>query len=230
MYCYGATTFFMSMLAGLEGVRSIICSQIATDIVVPTTTALKTGLHLPAFLELLGVDSLTADPADDRGFLLTDLYHKALDINALANAQGQCLNDSCHRITFMYASLYRHDRLNHLLHSNLDELFAEANIETLTHLATMCRAGKLVDSDGNDSYLPYLERLNLPILFISGEDNECYLPESIKRTYDRLCQRFGDSQYQRHVIPAYAHIDCIFGDKADIDVYPLILAHLLQTA
>ncbi|WP_297809428.1 GMC family oxidoreductase N-terminal domain-containing protein [uncultured Methylophaga sp.] len=230
VHCYGATTFIMSMLAGLEGVRSIVCSQIATDIVVPTTTALKTGLHLPSFLERLGVDSLTADPPDDGGSLLTDLYHKALDINALANAQGQCHNDSCHRITFMYASLYRHDQLNHLLHSNLDELFAEANIETLAHLATMCRAGKLVDSDGNDSYLPHLERLNLPILFISGEDNECYLPESTKRTYNRLCQRFGNSQYQRHVIPAYAHIDCIFGDKADIDVYPLILAHLLQTA
>lgn len=230
VHCYGATTFFMSMLAGLEGVRSIVCSQIATDIVVPATTTLKTGLHLPSFLERLGVDSLTASVPDNGGSVLTELYHKALDMNALATAQGQCNNDSCHRITFMYASLYRHDRLNNLLHSNLDELFAEANIETLTHLAAMCRAGKLVDKDGNDVYLPQLDRLNLPILFISGEDNECYLPESTRRTYDRLCQRFGDSQYRREVITGYAHIDCIFGDKADVDVFPLILDHLQQTA
>ena len=28
-HCYGATTFFMAMLAGLQGVRSAVCSQIA---------------------------------------------------------------------------------------------------------------------------------------------------------------------------------------------------------
>ena len=230
VHCYGATTFFMAMLAGLEGVRSIVCSQIATDIVIPTATAVKTGLHLPSFLEFLGVDSLTARLPADGGSIFTRLYDKALDLNAMVEAQGRCNNETCHRITFMYASLYRHNRLNDLLHSNLDELFAEANIETLEHLAVMCRAGKLVDVDGNDVYLPHLERLKVPILFISGEDNECYLPESTKRTYDKLCQRFGSEQYRRVAIPGYAHIDCIFGYRADVDVFPLMLSHLEQTA
>ena len=34
-HCFGATTFTMAMLAGLEGVRSAVISQISTDYVVP---------------------------------------------------------------------------------------------------------------------------------------------------------------------------------------------------
>lgn len=230
VHCYGAVTFFMSMLAGLAGIRSVVCSQIATDMVLPTATAIKTGLHLPSFLDLLGVDSLSAKLPEDGGSLLTKLYDKALGVYALAEAQGKCNNESCHRITFMYAPLYRHDRLNDLLHNNLEELFAEANITTFEHLAAMCRAGKVVDVEGNDTYLPHLDRLNLPILFISGQDNECYLPKSTEITYGKLCQQFGEQNYDRAEIPGYAHIDCIFGEHADVDVFPKMLEHLEKTA
>ena len=228
MHCYGGTTFFMSMLAGLEGIRSIVCSQIATHAVIPKATQLKTGLHLPSFLGKLGVDSLTADVNDNN--LFENLYDKALGIYAMAEAQGQCSNPTCHRITFMYASLYRHDQLTHLLHDNLDELFGEANMKTFQHLAEICRKGFLVDFDGNDVYLGNLSNLDLPILFISGEDNECYLPESTAITYDLLKQNFNADQYDRKVIKEYGHIDCMFGKNANKDVYPFILEHLEKTA
>jgi len=228
VHCYGATTFFMSMLAGLQGIRSIACSQIATNIVVPVATEIKTGLHMGAFLDLLGIDSLTAR-VPRNGSVLTHLYNKAVGLNAMKQAQGRCNNPSCHRITFMYASLYKHDRLNDLLHANLDELFAEANTRTLEHLALMCRKGRLVDARGGDVYLPHLDRLQLPILFISGEENECYLPESTRLTHELLARRFGADRYSRRVIPGYGHIDCIFGDRADRDVYPAILEHLDKT-
>lgn len=226
VHCYGGTTFFMSMLAGLQGVRSIVCSQIATNLVVPAATQVKTGLHIPEFLDKLGIESLTARIPQDGGSPLTHLYDKALSLYALAEAQGTCSNENCHRITFMYASLYRHNNLNERLHENLDELFAEANMETFEHLAEMCRQGKLVSADGDNIYLPHMDRLNLPILFISGADNECYLPESTWLTWNVLQQLHDPAQYQREVIPGYGHIDCIFGDRAVDDVYPLILKHL----
>lgn len=230
VHCYGSTTFFMSMLAGLQHVRSIACSQIATNIKVAPVTALKTGLHLPGFLDRLGVESLTARVAADGGSWLDKLYDKALSIYALKEAQGLCNSDTCHRITFMYASLYRHETLNELLHENLDELFAEANIETFEHLALMCRLGEVVNAAGENTYLPHLDRLNLPILFISGAQNICYLPESTEITYNLLRERFDPKQYSREVIPGYGHIDCIFGRNAAVDVYPFILKHLEQTA
>ncbi|MEF3062559.1 GMC oxidoreductase [Ralstonia solanacearum] len=229
VHCYGATTFFMSLLAGLQGVRSVVCSQIATEIVVPPATAIKTGLHLPSVLDKLGVTSLTAYTEAHANWF-ESLYNTALKGYALAEAQGYCNNPVCHRITFMYASLYRHDTLNETLHDNLHELFGVANMRTMEHLARMCRTGHLVGFDGEDLYMPHLDRLKLPILFISGEQNACYLPESTRRTYQQLVDRFGPEQYSRVVIPGYGHIDCMFGKNAAVDVYPSIVAHLDKTA
>ncbi|MCJ8271721.1 MAG: alpha/beta hydrolase, partial [Psychrosphaera sp.] len=229
VHCYGATTFFMSMLAGLRDIRSIVCSQIASNLVIPTSTAIKTGVHLPGFLEKLGIKSMTAYTDDDES-LLGKVYDKAMELNAMSQAQGRCDNPVCHRITFLYSSLYRHETLNDSLHNNLHELFGEANITTLKHLSEICRNRQLVDADGNDVYMGNMQNLDLPICFISGEQNECYLPESTEITYNLLREKFGDSQYSRHVIPDYGHIDCIFGKNAVDDVYPIMLAHLEKTA
>jgi cholesterol oxidase len=198
-------------------------------LIVPTATAIKTGLHMPSVLDTLGVRSLTAE-TDVNSSWMEKLYNKALDGYALLEAQGHCNNPVCHRVTFMYASLYRHDTLNETLHDNLHELFGVANIRTFEHLALMCREGKLLNFEGEDVYMPHMDRLQMPICFISGADNQCYLPESTERTYQRLCELFGPSNYSRHVIEGYGHIDCIFGKNAVADVYPIILAHLEKTA
>ncbi len=229
VHCFGATTFFMSLLAGLKGVRSVVCSQVATDLVVPTATTIKTGLHIPDVLERLGFDNLNAATFKDDGWA-DKLFDKAMTANALIQAQGQCDSPVCHRITFLYASLYRHDTLNQATHEHLHELFGVCNIRTFEHLALLCRKGELVDCRGQDLYMPHLDRLALPILFLSGEANACYLPESTLRTYERLCQRHGTERYSRRVIPGYGHIDCIFGKNAYRDVYPIMLKHLEQTA
>ena len=41
-----------------------------------------------------------------------------------------------------------------------------------------------MSADGEDVYLPHLDRLKMPIRFIHGEKNVCYLPESTQRTYE----------------------------------------------
>lgn len=104
------------------------------------------------------------------------------------------------------------------------------NIAAFEHLSTMVRAEQVVTHEGDDPYLPHLDRLALPIRFIHGAENSCYLPESTKRTYDRLVEAHGEALYSRTVIPEYGHIDCIFGRRAAEDVYPHILEHLEETA
>jgi cholesterol oxidase len=78
--------------------------------------------------------------------------------------------------------------------------------------------------------MPHFERLSMPICFISGADNQCYLPESTLKTYERVCKVHGPERYSRHVVPGYGHIDCMFGKNAVVDVYPIILGHLEKTA
>lgn len=226
VHCWGSTTFFMAMLAGLEGVRSAACSQIATHIVAPTANRIRTGLHLPEFLDLIGVKDLNAYSSTQENWV-EKLYDTALRFYPLGE---QCTNPVCHRITFMYAPLYRHEQLNPATHDAMHEMFGIANIRAFEGLALMTRKGHIVAADGSEAYLPHLDRLAIPITFVHGEQNECFLPESTAMTVKLLSEANGAGLYKRHVIPGYGHIDCIFGKNAVNDVYPFILEHLEATA
>ena len=226
VHCWGSTTFFMAMLAGLQGVRSVVCSQIATHVVAPTATHIKTGLHLPSFLDAVGIHSLTAF-ASAKEDLIEKIYDAALRLYPI-QVRERCQNSTCHRITFMYAPLYDHAQLNEPTHETLYETFGVANMKSFEHLALLTNKGHLLNFSGEDVYLPHLDRLALPITFIHGADNECFEPESTRITYDLLRQTNGTSYYDRHVIPGYGHIDCIFGKNASVDVFPIVLNALDQ--
>lgn len=224
VHCYGATAFFMAMLNGLEGVRSVVSSQVGTHIECPPMARFKSGLHLPAFLEALGVESLTAYAGTNDDWS-SRLYDRFLEVFPDDN-QDKCSSAVCHRISFMYSLLYEHDLLNSSTHDALHEMFGVANVHALEHMALMVRAGALCSADGEDIYLPHLERLSIPMTFIHGAENSCFLPESTAKTMELLARSNGAHLYQRHVVPSYGHIDCIFGKRAVFDVYPLILRHL----
>ncbi len=161
---------------------------------------------------------------------LDRLYNRALAFNPSIAAEERCDNPVCYRVTFLYAPLYEHDQLNNATHAAMHELFGVASIESFEHLTRMVRAGQLVDADGEDVYLPHVERLAIPITYIHGAENETWLPHATERTVAWLSEHNGPDRYRRHVIPHYGHIDCIFGKDAARDVYPLILAHLEETA
>ncbi len=228
VHCYGATVFFMAMLAGLEGVRSAVVSQIGAHIKAASLVRLKSGLYFPDALAALGVKSLTAY-TDAHSDWQNRLFDCALELEPL-ELKERCNNPVCHRITFLYSLLYEHEQLNQLTHDSLHELFGVANVPTFEHLGKMVRAGHVVDAQGKDVYLPHVERLKIPLCFVHGAENACYLPASTAETYAWLCEHNGTSLYRRHVINDFGHIDCIFGKNAAKVTFPLMLAHLEQTA
>ncbi len=226
VHCFGSTTFFMAMLAGLGGVRSAVCSQVATHMKAPILTQIKSGLHLPEVLQKLGVDSLTAY-VDSHANWQDTLFDNMLQLYPI-EFEERCKSSVCHRISFLYGTLYEHDQLNEATHKNLHEMFGVAAIESLAHLALMVRKGLLISAQENDIYLPHLDRLAIPISIIHGAENSCYHPRSTEITYEKLRAANGNL-YSRHLIPDYGHIDCIFGKNAARDVYPLMLSHLEKT-
>jgi cholesterol oxidase len=227
VHCYGSLAFFMAMLAGLDGVRSVLASQVATHVVCPPASRTKAGLHLPTFLEALGVESLTAY-TDSHADWFSRLYDRSLEL--FPGARGEeCNSAVCHRITFLYSRLYQHAQLNNPTHDALHEMFGIASTHELEHMALMVRDGGLRSAHGQNIYLPHLERLAIPITFIHGAENLCFLPESTARTMELLQRCNGTDLYRRHVIPGYGHIDCMLGKHAARDVYPLILEHLKTT-
>jgi cholesterol oxidase len=224
VHSYGSITFLMSMLAGLKGVRSAVCSQGSAHIVSPVMTRIFSGLHVPSVLSALGVESLRAY-ADSHANWLNRLYDKALRLYPV-DSDEYCNDPTCRRVTFIYGQLYEHGQLNTATHRALHELFGVTNMSALENLMVVARKGHLVNAAGDEVYLPNLERLRIPIAFIHGAEDGCLLPEGSKLTFDMLRERHGEELYSRHVIPGYGHMDCIFGKNAVKDVYPLILNHL----
>jgi cholesterol oxidase len=227
VHCFGATTFFMAMLAGLKGVRSAVCSQMATHIRVPLTTTLKSEFHLSAILEILGIKSLNAY-VDSNANWLSQLYDKALKLSPLDAGNGDNSPVS-RRIAFIYGQLYELEQLNSATYNAIHEMFGIVSLGSLEHISLMVRKGHLVNILGEEDYIPNLERLAIPISFIHGAKNNCLLPQGTEISHRLLAQKNGKHLYTRHLIPNYGHLDCIFGKNAAHDVYPLILEHLEKT-
>ncbi len=223
-HCYGATTFTMALLAGLQGVRSAVISQVSTHVITPTLVSLKAGLHTPNLLDALGVASMTTNATSHAGFF-SHLYDRALALYPVGPHE-HCDSAVCHRISFMYSLLYEHAQLNASTHERLAELFGAATVRAFEGIAQMVRKGHVVDADGGDVYLAHLDRMALPIRFIHGAENQCFLPTSTEKTVEVLSAANGANLYSRKVIPGYGHIDCIFGRNASIDVFPAIVEHL----
>jgi len=78
VHCYGAITFNMAMCAGLQGVRSAVCSQVGAHLAVIPLNRIKAGIYLDEFIGKLGVKSLTmyTDTHDD---WMEQLYNAALN-------------------------------------------------------------------------------------------------------------------------------------------------------
>jgi cholesterol oxidase len=228
-HCLGGLALSMSLLYGLEGVRSAVISQVSTHPVPGTLQRIKAGLHIPDIMQHLNVRDLTAYTQD--ASWPQNLLDEALRLYPIDDDEG-CGNPICHRATFLYGLLYEHEKLNETLHANLQELLGVHDVEVFKHLAAMVRAGRVVDAEGRDVYLTGtdgmkgLEGMRLPIGFIHGDRNETYLPKSTELTFDMLVKHFPEQPYERHLIPGYGHIDCIFGKDASVDVYPVIARYL----
>ena len=231
-HCFGATTFVMAVLGGhLTGVRSAVISQIAADVLVPFfPQRLLAFLRMPALFDLLKVDSVNARATTEDG-VANRILDALIRIAVPFQREERSRNATSNRITALYGQLYETDQLNALtFDSGLAEMFGEANIDAFKQLARLARKTVLVDANGGDAYMPFLDRMAFPVCFIHGAENGCFKPESTARTLEKLAARNGARFYERHVIPNYGHIDCIFGKNAASDVYPKMHEHLERTA
>jgi cholesterol oxidase len=216
-HCVGSLSLVMSLTAGLKGIRSAVCSQIALHPMVSSMVRAKTALRLATVVKALGPDFI-ATAHDDRK-LTNRLLDKAMDYYPGA---ARCGNPVCDRILFYYGETYEHAQLNDETHGIIVDMFGPANLTTFQHMARIINAGHAVDAQGEEAYLPNVSNAAVPICFIHGEVNNFFLPEGTKRTYELLCTANGPELYSRHVFPGYAHMDCFIGKNAAHDIFPVL--------
>ena len=217
-HCVGSMTLLMGLLAGLPNVRAAVCSQLTTHPVTTRLTRLKAVLHLAELMDYAGIHSLDTTVQPTAAARALDLLLRLYPVG-----DEDCDSPVCRRIFALYGPSYKHSRLDEATHAAILDMFGVSSVPAFRHITRILREGHVVDKDGNDTYLPNFDRLNLPILFIAGAENRLFLPESSRILHDKLVAAFGPAKFRRIVVPGYAHMDCFVGKDAAKDVYPDLL-------
>ncbi|KAG0205147.1 hypothetical protein BGX28_003188 [Mortierella sp. GBA30] len=183
-HCVGSVTLWAGMLNGeVEGVGSLVSSQVATHPLITTANKIKQNLQLvPLFEKVLrqdGFDCMTHSPsltpastasseqADDQQRPIAvgtsappkvTLLDRAIDnaLRFMPMPLHECCNNAvCHRASFCYGLLWEHDKLSNNFHDNLDGILGSINIESLKGLVDGWTKKKtLMDVEGKDLVTP----------------------------------------------------------------------------
>ncbi len=227
IHCQGSTSFMLSAMAGLvPQVRVILSNAVSLHPVVPRSARWKARYAVPV------VKRLTHYLDPQWGLHAEGFTPRAITLLVKAT-HHECDNTVCRLASFTYGTgfptLWRHENLNPETHEWLKHEFAKVPLTFFEQMAECLRAGHLVPVEGYRK-LPedVAERppeTDARFIFLAGAQNQCFLPESQRRTYERL-DALRPGYHALHVIPGYGHLDIFMGQDASRDVFPLILAEL----
>jgi hypothetical protein len=77
------------------------------------------------------------------------------------------------------------------------------------------------------SFIAQAPQTDACFAFITGGSNNCFLPESRRRTFGWF-ERREPGRHSLHVIPGYGHLDVFVAENAATDVHPIILGELAK--
>jgi len=234
-HCVGSLSFVMGLAAGtVKGVTSCISNSISLTPYIPAWSRFKITLF-PFILErLLDVRYVSpgwsAEPRWTRGKLLAklvSLFHR------------ECDEPACHMLSLMWGTgwpaLFLHENLPELTHQRLADLFGATGLNYHRHVARMVgsnhQAVKMKRGDPRyaalpDNYFEAAERIEPPILFMTGDTNRVFTDSNI-RCYEALRER-GIERHQLLVLKNYGHQDPFMGKSVAEDVFPFLLNFINQ--
>lgn len=134
----------------------------------------------------------------------------------------------CNRCRLFYGQLWDHSQLTAETHARMYEMMGAASLRIMRHAHACVSRGRLTDEHGANDYVRrenVAKNWNVPTLFVIGERNRVFLPESSRRSVVELKRMVeSDVTVMIREIPNYGHTDIIFGKDAARDTFPLIFA------
>jgi pimeloyl-ACP methyl ester carboxylesterase len=228
IHCQGSTSFAMSALAGLiPQVDTIVTNAVSIHTVVPAWSGFKLKYVIPAMRPILrSMNPGWGDKAP--GFI-----PKVLNLMVKAS-HHECNNTACRLVSFTYGSgfpaLWRHENLNADTHDwFIQQEFGHVPLSFFRQMARCVSRGNLVSADKIDGlpadYCAQPPQTDARFAFFAGEMNQCFLPESQRRSYEWL-SGFKKDFHSLQVFPNYSHLDLFMGTKAAHDIFPKMIAAL----
>ena len=232
IHCQGSTSFMMSAVAGLvPEVSTVVANAVTLHPVVRRLAKAKLRFAIPPAARVLGYLNpqwgVTGAPW---------VLPKALHAFALAT-HHECDNEVCRLASFTYGvgwpTLWRHENLNDETHDWLKHEFAEVPLTFFKQMLACVEAGHLISVDHRpelpESFVAGPPQTDARFSFLSGEMNNCFLPESQHRTHEWF-ERRAPGRHTAHFFPGYGHLDIFMGQRADEDIFPVIVSELERGA
>jgi cholesterol oxidase len=221
-HCMGSLTAFMSLLAGLTGVRALVSSQVTAHVTMPAFSRFKAKTRVPGLMRKFGLNTV----GPPRG---TGLGERAWDLlmRPYPWLKGeQCHNPACRWVTTVYGPTHLHSNLSAAAHSQIGNMFGSAAVAPVAQITAIVRAGHLVDSQGRDVYMQRPDRLDLPIAFLRGTDNKIFTEPGPLKTISWLRSHNPDQDYQWIALDGFGHLDSLIGRDSDRRVFDKVLPFL----
>jgi hypothetical protein len=231
-HCQGSTSFMMAACAGLlPQVRTIVASAVSLHPVVTPVAKFKLDYVVPPVSRLLGY----LDPQwgeTEAPWLLP----KALTAYCKLSRRD-CDNGVCKVSSFMFGAgnptLWTHEQLSAATHEWTKGEFGPAPLTFFRQIARCVRAGHLVSVEGRpelpESFVAQAPLTDARFSLITGGRNNCFLPESQRRTFAWL-EKHDPGRHTMHIVPGYGHLDVFVGERAARDWHPIILGELARDA
>jgi lysosomal acid lipase/cholesteryl ester hydrolase len=226
-HCLGATSFAMSLFAGLTDVDSVILNSVALTPRVPRWSRIKLATA-PALVEyVLGVPYLNPRWSEDPGFTRGELVSRLVSL-----FHRECDEPTCHMLSMMWGTgwpaLYSHENLADVTHRRGGDLYGPTSVHYYRHVLRMLKAGRAVKYDVEDprfdrlpdDYLSRAAEVETPVLFVTGEDNNVFTDSNIV-CHQRL-ERITPGRHSLHVFGGYGHQDPFMGEHVARDIFPTL--------
>ncbi|MEL6372723.1 MAG: GMC family oxidoreductase N-terminal domain-containing protein [Pseudomonadota bacterium] len=228
---FGAMATLLALGAGVEGIRSAVLLQGATDVAVPLWP--QRTLAMIRAARVLGGAPETTATLDACPITRTGTGERALERSLgtlrLADGQPSRSKTTATRFSALHGALVDPANLNRMTRlAGLTELLGPVNAAALDHMAHLYRAGRLVSATGAFDPLATPVRFALPLAFIYAGRARWLAPSSGRATLRRLQRANGSGLYSVETIANYGHLDLLIGARSVHDVYPHIVQHLAR--
>ena len=203
-----------------QDIRAFVASQAALNLKLTPAGAVKVKLHLEKLLP--GDHMIHQKPAELTG----QISDFAASILARVLPKSfRCDNGACYRHAATFGEIIFHPRVNKPTHAMMGELVPECITAFLKDVAIWARRDNILTEED----MHHLDRLQLPMLLISGKENRMFVPASTEETYDLLSRANGAKYYERKLYDGFGHLDCYIGEGAADRIWPDI-ARTLDSA
>jgi cholesterol oxidase len=222
-HCLSSPALMLSLVRGhLDPARvdAIVASQVALHLEADPLGKIKQWTHVSAILN--GDEIIHQEPEHVTTHLADVVISGLAPIVPHLPGSESCGNPVCARHLATFGGLLNHARVNPETHALMGALIPEVVVGFLKHVAPVVLRIDLLDEADH----AHLDRLAVPITFVSGEHNHMFVAKGTESSFNLLCKANGSALYRREVVAGYGHLDCLIGATAAQDVFPVFAAAL----